>query len=364
MVGDGEAPPVPFQGPGAPPRFTSLVGPATTEADWEQSRKNIAGRWRAVLGVGPEAPSDPGLTIDRTLEGPSYLRHEVRFRGVAGDAVTASLLAPHGAVERRAGILALHQSTSHGRLEPIGVAGSPEFAYAHELACRGYVVLAPDEFVAGARAGDDRGIRSGGVLDPAVNDEFEAAYPRWSAVGRMIGDHQQALTVMSRLEAVDPQRLGVIGHSLGGLNAWWLLAVDQRPRAAAVSCGFSPLAGDPWPERWAAPGHFRYLHGQAAALVRRVSPLEFHEVLSLAAPRSVFLWVAQDDEQFPHVQAVISATDRVREVYAFLGQKRAFQVHAGPGPHGFPRRVRERAYRFLDRRLVATRGRAASGHDH
>jgi hypothetical protein len=37
---------------------------------------------------------------------------------------------------------------------------------------------------------------------------------------------------------------------MGCYNTFFLAGIDQRNRAFVCSCGFSPLAGDPRPERW------------------------------------------------------------------------------------------------------------------
>jgi len=303
------------------------------------------------VGHAPPPPTGPGLDVVSTERQASYEVQHVTYLGAAGDQVTASLLTPLESTGPGKAVLALHQSCPHGRFEPMGLAGHADLAYAHELATRGYVVLAPDEFVAGERAGSRDALQEGGLLDAGVTARFEGTFPQWSAAGRMIGDHMQAVTVLQQLPGVDPDKVGVIGHSLGGLNAWWLLSVDPRPRVAVVSCGFSPLDGDPWPQRWAAPGYFHYFHRLDGLLAAGETPFEFHEVLALVAPRPLFLWVAEGDEQFPHVQAIVSATQRVREVYQLLGHGDRFAVRVGAGPHGFPRSVRDEAYRFLDAQL-------------
>ena len=40
---------------------------------------------------------------------------------------------------------------------------------------------------------------------------------------------------------VDPERIGVIGHSLGGHNAMFLGVFDQRLKVIVSSCGWTPM---------------------------------------------------------------------------------------------------------------------------
>ncbi|MEI5604682.1 hypothetical protein, partial [Streptomyces brasiliscabiei] len=41
-------------------------------------------------------------------------------------------------------MLCLHQTTAIGKGEPAGLGGLPNLHYAHELAMRGFITLAPD----------------------------------------------------------------------------------------------------------------------------------------------------------------------------------------------------------------------------
>ena len=332
-----------FAPPGEPITLDPLLPNGWSQGEWLARRESIWLRWTQVLGAGPRPPP-PSLEDHGSVAGNGYCRHRVTFHGACGDPVPAFLLVPAAVSSQRLlpAVIALHQTTAVGKLEPVGLAGDPELRYGHELARRGYVVLAPDEFTAGERVAPGEEFRSA---------DFERDHPGWSGIGRMLADHRQAVSVLRRLPYVDPARIGVIGHSLGGLNSWWLLGADPRVAAAAVSCGYCTFAGDPDPLRWAADGRFRYLHRLAAPLRCRGAPFEHHEILALCAPRPLFLWATRQDEVFPHWEGVRASVAAVREVYRGYGAPENLELELGDGCHGFSAAGRGKAYDFLDRQL-------------
>src|SRR4029078_372558 len=96
--------------------------------------------------------------------------------------------------------------------------------YGAELAARGYVVLAPDY--------------------PNYGESKVDVYALGYESGRMkaICNHSRAVDLLQSMPEVDPDRIGVIGHSLGGHNALFLAAFDPRARVVVPSCGFTSFA--------------------------------------------------------------------------------------------------------------------------
>ena len=97
---------------------------------------------------------------------------------------------------------------------------------------------------------------------------------------------------------VDPDRLGAIGHSLGGKEALFLAAFDDRIRAAVSSEGGIGIGYSNWDAPW--------YHGEDVH--RPGFPLDHAQVLALVAPRS-FLLVGGDsadgDRSWPYIDACL-----------------------------------------------------------
>ena len=89
-----------------------------------------------------------------------------------------------------------------------------------ELAERGYVTLAPDYPYLGENK-----------FDPYQNGYV-------SCTMKGIWNHMRAIDLLQSLTEVDGQRIGVIGHSLGGHNSLFLAAYDERVRCVVSCCGY------------------------------------------------------------------------------------------------------------------------------
>ena len=58
-------------------------------------------------------------------------------------------------------------------------------------------------------------------------------------VGERLDPILRAVDLLCSLPEVDPARIGVIGHSLGGHNAIFVALFDDRLKAVVSSCGFN-----------------------------------------------------------------------------------------------------------------------------
>ena len=151
------------------------------------------------------------------------VRRLVTYQSDPDGRVPAYLFTP---AEKPAGqlpaVLALHQTTALGKGEPAGLGGSPDLAYGLELAKRGYVVVVPDYPSFGGHKYD-----------------FAAARGYASGTMKAVWDNVRAVDLLESLPEVDPERIGVIGHSLGGHNAIFTAFHDRRLAAHYPSAGHS-----------------------------------------------------------------------------------------------------------------------------
>ncbi len=58
---------------------------------------------------------------------------------------------------------------------------------------------------------------------------------------RAIVNHRSGIDLLVARDEVDADRSGVIGHSLGGHNAMFVGAFDERIQAVVSSCGWDPF---------------------------------------------------------------------------------------------------------------------------
>ncbi|MFM2093662.1 MAG: Esterase TesA precursor, partial [Planctomycetota bacterium] len=183
-------------------------------ADWEKRRAHIREGLQQVMGRMPSPLKRVPLNITtiQTEQLESVRRDKIRYQTELNDTVSAYLFRPRtGELQPRPAVLCLHQTTDGGKQEPAGISGDPNLHYALELAKRGYVTLAPDYPTFGDHAYD-----------------FARAPDFASGSMKAIWDNQCAVDVLQSLPEVDADRIGCIGHSLGGHNAIFTAVFDDR----------------------------------------------------------------------------------------------------------------------------------------
>ena len=291
------------------------------------------------------------LEVHEQTETEGYLRRLVSYAVEPEERAWAYVLVPRdylgngGDAPSGPAVVCLHQTSPEGKKEPVGLSGNEDMAYAHHLAMRGYVCIAPDQIAAGNR------VLPG--AKPYDTSAFYRARPRWSAVGKGMWDTRRAVDVLLTLPQVDPERIGIIGHSLGGHSAVFAAATDSRIRACVSNCGMTTFAANDRRLDWSRESWYIYfplLRGLFEA--GEDAPVDFHEIASLIAPRPFLNITSLTDEVMGVPDTMFEFAERVREVYKLLGAQKEFAAHFHDLGHSFPPEMRELAYGWLDRALA------------
>jgi dienelactone hydrolase len=264
-----------------------------------------------------------------------YDRIRLEYTAEPGDRVPAYLLVPHQLSKKAPAMLCLHQTTSIGKGEPAGLGGRPTLHYAHELATRGFVCLVPDYPSFGDYPFDFR--QQGGHYA--------------SGSMKAIWNNHRAVDLLESLPEVDPDRIGCIGHSLGGHNALFTAAFDQRLRAVITSCGFTgfhdyyggKLAG------WTSDRYMPRIRERYGNDPNQV-PFDFHEVLAAIAPRPIFVNAPLRDSNFD-VAGVKKVVQEAGRAYTLRGVPDKLLAVYPDSEHDFPDAVRNQAYDWLTQQL-------------
>lgn len=296
-------------------------------------------RWHILAGMetamGPmpdpsrRAPLD--VTVEEEVQTEKFIRRRIRYTAEPGDRVPAYLLIPRDGRGKHPAVVCLHPTNRLGKDEVAGVAGRPSRQYGRELAERGFVCLVPDYPSFGE-----------------YNYDFqEPPGPYISGTMKGIWNHIRGIDVLESCPEVDSTRIGCIGHSLGGHNALFLAAFDQRIRAVVTSCGFTALhnyyGGNL--KGWTSDRYMPLIASRYDCDPDRV-PFDFHEVLGAICPRSIFVSAPLEDSNFD-VQGVRDVIAEVQKAYAFYDSPSRLKVVYPEGGHDFPEPVREEAYRWL-----------------
>lgn len=304
---------------------------AGTLTEWQKQRSIIASNMQSVMGPLPESSRKSPLELEmkEEVDAGDFVRKTIAYTPERGSRVNAYLLVPKK-ITKAPAVLALHQTHQLGPKVVVGLGPDPNDSYGVELARRGYVVLAPPYPLLGE-------------YNP---DLKKLGYA--SGTMKAIWDNMRALDVLQSLPYVKTNAFGAIGHSLGGHNALFTAAFDERIKVVATSCAFDSfrdyMNGDirGWTSARYMPRLLDYSGGK--------SPFDFHDVLAALAPRHVFVSAPLSDSNFKW-RSVDSIAREVWPVYRLHNAEENLLIAHPDCGHVFPREIREQAYRVFDKVL-------------
>lgn len=317
----------------APLLFDAKNRKIESVAGWIERREELKRAWLTFLGSieGPRAAPELEVIEEEALPGEGerggVLRALVRYEAEGGLPVDAYLLRPETdpGGGRRPGVVVLHSTIDYTIRQPAGLEGPEDKHIGLHLARRGYVALCPKNYL--WQYGEP------GKLGMAV-DWLRARHPEITGMAKMLFDAVRAVDALVAQPEVDPGRLGAIGHSLGGKEAFYLGAFDERVRATVSSEGGIGLSYSNWEAPW-------YL---GDAIRQPGFSLDHGQVLSLIAPRA-FLLIGGDsadgDRSWPYIEEAMS-------VWRLTGAPEAVGLLNHRMGHSFPPEAQTKAYEWLD----------------
>jgi dienelactone hydrolase len=302
----------------------------------------------AKLGKLPlAAPLDP--VVEERVETDDHVRETVALTASPGVRFRAHLLIPRSTAVRLAGILAIHQHHGEwhlGKCEPAGLGGRPDMAYGLELCRRGNVVIAPD-----LDGFEERQAPVGISLRGRDYERFIAMHyiaEGSSLQARYVWDLARTVDYLASRPEVDPERIGAIGHSLGGQEVCWALVFDRRLRVGVSSCGIGTLRS-----------FFEHglLHNFAASVPGLLEVGDIDQLAASIAPTPFMMTAGTSDPIFP-IEGVRTIAKAATLAYERAGHADAFRFVEFEGAHAFAEPLRKEAYAWLERWLssAAPRG--------
>jgi acetyl esterase/lipase len=313
----------------APPSLDGI----TDREGWARRRAEVLKGMEAAMGELPRGrpPLDVAFVGD-AVKGEGFTRRKLTYQSEKGHRVPAWILVPDGAGKKPA-MLCLHQTTREGKDEPAGLNKNEQLHYALHLVKLGYVCLAPDYPSFGEHA----------------YDFAKSKHPSGSI--KAVWDNIRGVDYLCSRPDVDPERIGVIGHSLGGHNALFTACFDTRLKAVVTNCGFTsfPRYYGGKIKGWTSARYMPRLE-TVYKLDPKGVPFDFPQVLAAIAPRAVLASSPLKDDNF-EVAGVRECIAAARPIFELLGAKDALQANYPDCGHSFPPEARKVAYDFLGRHL-------------
>ncbi len=262
---------------------------------------SLAERVSWMLGEAPEVIPWSGArtfwseetrdTMEQTrFSVPGVTRIGVSF----GENVQGSLYVPANAAGPLTTVVWLQPwNYSTGHAEAYGVESCAVY---YRLAQAGLAVLAYDQAGFGTRLFEGH--------------QFYSVFPQWSRFGRMLHDLRAAVDYLrggagaseAAVPGLDPNRIFLLGYSLGGMLALYGTALDARVAGAASFCGFTPLRGDTGA---AHTGGIRRLWDWHGLLPRlglfdgreQEIPYDYADLLAAVKPRPCLVYAPRQDRE-------------------------------------------------------------------
>lgn len=302
------------------------------------------------LGTLPEScPLD--ARIEEKYSAAGYTRERVSYATSPGVRVPAYLFIPDKLVEKAPAVVCIHQHNGEyqlGKSEPAGIAGNPDMYYALELCQHGYITIAPDQEGFEERQAPPADKRTQPVQHLLENEGYEKFLAmRYLMHGstlqaRYVWDLARAVDYLCTRPEVDAERIGALGHSLGGQEVCWLLLFDTRIKVGVCSCGI---------------GSFETIfrdginHNFAAYVPGLLTIGDIDLLISTLAPTPLLVTAGTQDRIFP-IDGVRQIAQTARLAYEVATRPDAFRLRAFVDGHGFSAQIRAEAYEWLDRWLL------------
>lgn len=360
-----------------PPRLSFRQPGFSNVESW---RSIARARFRECL-AGPAPSLTPIPIVQHKLEFDGLAIEHLQWQLPYGPPTEALLLKPAGAKGKLPGIVGLHD---HGGNKYFGLrkitrmSKDPHpamirhqaqyyggFAWANELARRGYAVLVHDTFTFGSRrvrlADVPANIRNNQVeANPEAEDEIQrynqfagahehliakslfSAGMTWPGV--FVNDDQRALDYLCSRPDVDATRVGCAGLSGGGLRTVMLSGADERIRC---SCTVGMMTT--WRDYLL---NKCYTHTWMCYVPGLPRELDYPEILGLAAPNPVLVLNNRQDALFT-LSEMERADRMLAEVYKKAGAPEHYKGSFYDGPHKFDREMQQEAFAWFDRWLKA-----------
>lgn len=277
---------------------------------WPVTRKKLEEAFHSVLQIPEHAPIDLQVRILEENDIRSFTRRLILFSLSEIEMITGWLFLPEGRDDVPA-ILCCHHESPFGKDEAAGIEGNPWLAFAQHYAEIGYATLAIDMPTVGKRMLNKS--------EPYNTVSFYKEFKNISFAAKTLSDHRRALDVLSETKRVDPARIGVIGHGLGGMNALLLAACDNRIQACVASCGFTRFATDKKPGMWPKLSHCTLIPQIKKAAATKSLPFDWEHIIALAAPTPVQIITSLSNALHDNPKSCVKAVNAAEKVYKLLG---------------------------------------------
>lgn len=185
--------------------------------DWEDRRNEIRSQWMNMMGEWPPILNQQEFEIISKENREDFTQYKVRFYWTPNEQTEGYLLVPNKVGKKPAVISVFYEP------EPsIGVGGNSHRDFAYQLVKKGFIAL------------------SIGTSETTKNKTYSIYYPNRDnseiqPLSLLAYAAANAFEALSKVNDVDPERIGIVGHSYGGKWAMFASCLYDKFACAAWS---------------------------------------------------------------------------------------------------------------------------------
>ncbi|MFC1537711.1 SUMF1/EgtB/PvdO family nonheme iron enzyme [Gemmatimonadota bacterium] len=274
-------------------------GKINTAEQWLDRSEQLKTKWSKILGEMPQMPGGVNVKHIKTYEHEGYTGKMMYLQTEPDSWEKIFLMIPRKPLKNPAPVVIVpYYDIDTPAGENMGGRVARPYSvrsFAYMMVQRGYIACAVRWF--GESYGEGYG-------EAVAN--LKLRHPGLSGLGKWVWDSQRLVDYLCTLPEIDREKIGIIGHSLGGKMAFYAAAFDPRIRVCAGSDFGMGLTFSNYDNYW-------YFDETIRGMEKHT---DHHELLGLIAPRA-FLLIGGDNADNDNSWYYINSA---REVYNLFGK--------------------------------------------
>ncbi|HLU90735.1 MAG TPA: acetylxylan esterase, partial [Cyclobacteriaceae bacterium] len=310
-----------------------------SEEDWKERQREM--KQTLLNTVGPFPEKTPlNAKVSGVIKKEGFRVEKIIYESMPGFYVTGSLFIPEATKGKTPAILYLSGHTPLSYLYP------PYQVVILNLVKKGFIVFAIDCVGQGERIQHYDPEKKASVIPGSTTREHsylgkQTLMSGVSIARYFIWDGIRAVDYLLTRREVDPDRLGVTGHSGGGAQSAYNFAFDERLKAGApvnYITGFRRLMESIGPQ----DAEQNFYHGIKNGITHA-------DLLEVRAPAPALISAGTRD--FFSIQGARETFEEVKKAYSAFGKEENITLIEDDFEHGYTKKLREGTYAFFQESL-------------